>query len=79
MAQEKHLSSHVSAHGSGACCCDNGMRVCTDLASSVEWAYETAIVGGICENVGKFSTLLSRSSEYLGQCGDARCVTDGEP
>ena len=55
-------------------CCDYGTRVCTDLASSVEWTYETAIVGGICENVGKFSTLLSRSCTR-----DARCVTDAEP
>ena len=67
MAQEKHLSGHVSAHGSGACCCDYGTRVCTDLASSVEWAYATALVGGICENVGKFSTLLSRSCTRVVQ------------
>ena len=38
--------------------CDYRTRVCTDLASSVEWAYETATVGSICENVGKFNTLL---------------------
>ena len=40
----------------------------TDLASSVEWAYETAIVGGICENVCKFSTLLSSSCTRVVQC-----------
>ena len=67
MAQEKHLSSHLTAHGSGACCCDYGTRVCTELASFVEWAYETAIVGGICENVGKFSALLSRSCTRVVQ------------
>ena len=62
------MSSHVSAHGRGAVVATTepgnfwniaGIRIsATDLASSVEWAYETAIVGGICENVGKFSTLV---------------------
>ena len=39
-------------------------------------AYETAIVGGICEIVGKFSQLVHTSGAvYVGQCGDARCLT----
>ena len=58
--KKEHLSSHVSGHGSGAdvATTEPAESPCeyfgtslesrisaTDLASSVEWAYETAIVG----------------------------------
>jgi len=43
----------------------NKTEACDFIAR--EEAYETAIVGGICENVGKFSTLLSSSCTRVVQ------------